>query len=36
MKRSTERIITTQVGSLPRPNDLRKMWDDPARGTSAR
>lgn len=28
MQRSTERIITTQVGSLPRPNDLRKMWDD--------
>ena len=28
MKRSTERIITTQVGSLPRPNDLRKLWDD--------
>src|SRR5438477_5222049 len=28
MKRSTDRIITTQVGSLPRPNDLRKMWDD--------
>jgi 5-methyltetrahydropteroyltriglutamate--homocysteine methyltransferase len=28
MKRSTERILTTQVGSLPRPIDLRKMWDD--------
>ena len=28
MRRSTDRIITTQVGSLPRPNDLRKMWDD--------
>jgi 5-methyltetrahydropteroyltriglutamate--homocysteine methyltransferase len=28
MKRSTDRIITTQVGSLPRPIDLRKMWDD--------
>jgi len=28
MQRSTDRIITTQVGSLPRPNDLRKMWDD--------
>src|SRR5712691_6074280 len=28
MKRSTDRIITTQVGSLPRPNDLRKLWDD--------
>jgi 5-methyltetrahydropteroyltriglutamate--homocysteine methyltransferase len=28
MERSEERIITTQVGSLPRPIDLRKMWDD--------
>jgi 5-methyltetrahydropteroyltriglutamate--homocysteine methyltransferase len=28
MKRSIDRIITTQVGSLPRPIDLRKMWDD--------
>ena len=28
MQRSMERIITTQVGSLPRPIDLRKMWDD--------
>jgi len=28
MQRSTDRIITTQVGSLPRPIDLRKMWDD--------
>src|SRR5438477_5638449 len=28
MQRSTDRIITTQVGSLPRPLDLRKMWDD--------
>ncbi|MBV9601693.1 MAG: methionine synthase [Chloroflexi bacterium] len=28
MRRSTERILTTQVGSLPRPIDLRKMWDD--------
>jgi 5-methyltetrahydropteroyltriglutamate--homocysteine methyltransferase len=28
MRRSTDRIITTQVGSLPRPIDLRKMWDD--------
>lgn len=26
MKRSTERILTTHVGSLPRPNDLRAMW----------
>ena len=28
MQRSTERIITTQVGSLPRPIDLRQLWDD--------
>ena len=28
MQRSTDRIITTQVGSLPRPIDLRQMWDD--------
>ncbi len=28
MKRSTDRIITTQVSSLPRPNDLRQLWDD--------
>ena len=26
MKRSTERILTTHVGSLPRPTDLRAMW----------
>ena len=26
MKRSTERILTTHVGSLPRPADLRAMW----------
>ena len=27
MKRSDDRILTTLVGSLPRPIDLRKMWD---------
>ncbi len=26
MKRSMERILTTHVGSLPRPVDLRAMW----------
>src|SRR5262245_19896009 len=26
MRRSTERILTTHVGSLPRPADLREMW----------
>jgi 5-methyltetrahydropteroyltriglutamate--homocysteine methyltransferase len=35
MQRSTDRIITTQVGSLPRPNDLRKMWDDRLAGRSS-
>ncbi len=35
MKRSTDRIITTQVGSLPRPNDLRKLWDDRLVGRSS-
>jgi 5-methyltetrahydropteroyltriglutamate--homocysteine methyltransferase len=28
MQRSTERILTTHAGSLPRPDDLvRMMWD---------
>ena len=27
MQRSIDRILTTLVGSLPRPIDLRKMWD---------
>ena len=26
MKQSTERILTSHVGSLPRPADLRAMW----------
>ena len=26
MKRSADRILTTHVGSLPRPADLRAMW----------
>jgi 5-methyltetrahydropteroyltriglutamate--homocysteine methyltransferase len=26
MRRSTDRILTTHVGSLPRPADLRAMW----------
>ena len=26
MKRSTDRILITHVGSLPRPADLRAMW----------
>lgn len=28
MKRSTDRILTTHVGSLSRPADLRAMWSD--------
>jgi 5-methyltetrahydropteroyltriglutamate--homocysteine methyltransferase len=26
MRRSTDRILTTHVGSLPRPADLRELW----------
>ncbi len=26
MRRSTDRILTTHAGSLPRPTDLREMW----------
>lgn len=29
MKRSNNRILTTHVGSLPRPADLREMWSKP-------
>ncbi|HWO41388.1 MAG TPA: cobalamin-independent methionine synthase II family protein [Candidatus Eisenbacteria bacterium] len=29
MRRSTDRILTTHVGSLPRPADLRAMWSKP-------
>jgi hypothetical protein len=32
MRRSTERILTTHVGSLPRPADLRKMWSKQTSG----
>ncbi len=32
MKRSTDRILTTHVGSLPRPADLRAMWAKPSSG----
>src|SRR6476646_6353198 len=32
MKRSTDRILTTHVGSLPRPDDLRAMLDQRRRG----
>lgn len=35
MQRSTDRIITTQVGSLPRPNDLRQLWDDRLAGRAS-
>jgi 5-methyltetrahydropteroyltriglutamate--homocysteine methyltransferase len=32
MKRSTDRILTSHVGSLPRPDDLRAMLDQRRRG----
>ena len=32
MKRSTDRILTTHVGSLPRPDDLGAMIQKKARG----
>lgn len=32
MKRSTERFLTTHVGSLPRPSDLLEMNDARANG----
>lgn len=32
MRRSTDRILTTHVGSLPRPADLREMWSKPTSG----
>ena len=32
MRRSTDRILTTHVGSLPRPADLREMWSKPTTG----
>jgi len=32
MRRSTERILTTHVGSLPRPADLREMWSKQTSG----
>ena len=32
MQRSTDRILTTHVGSLPRPADLREMWSKQTSG----
>jgi len=32
MRRSTERILTTHAGSLPRPADLREMWSKQTTG----
>ena len=29
MRRSTDRIITTHAGSLPRPDALREAWAKP-------
>src|SRR5689334_14738778 len=34
MRRSTDRILTTHVGSLPRPADLREMWSQPIGGAA--
>ena len=34
MRRSTDRILTTHVGSLPRPPDLREMWSKPTSGSA--
>jgi 5-methyltetrahydropteroyltriglutamate--homocysteine methyltransferase len=34
MRRSTDRILTTHVGSLPRPADLREMWSNQTRGSA--
>lgn len=35
MRRSTDRILTTHVGSLPRPADLREMWSKQKSGAQA-
>jgi 5-methyltetrahydropteroyltriglutamate--homocysteine methyltransferase len=32
MKRSSDRILTTHAGSLPRPDDLREMLEAVATG----
>jgi 5-methyltetrahydropteroyltriglutamate--homocysteine methyltransferase len=31
MRRSTERILTTHAGSLPRPDALREAWSKPTK-----
>jgi methionine synthase II (cobalamin-independent) len=35
MKRSVDRILTTHVGSLPRPDDLVELYRDDALTTSS-
>ncbi len=35
MKHSTDRIVTTHAGSLPRPDALRAAWADPASDPAA-
>jgi 5-methyltetrahydropteroyltriglutamate--homocysteine methyltransferase len=30
MRRSTDRILTTHAGSLPRPKELREAWSRPS------
>jgi 5-methyltetrahydropteroyltriglutamate--homocysteine methyltransferase len=32
MRKSTDRILTTHAGSLPRPDSLREAWSKPATG----
>jgi 5-methyltetrahydropteroyltriglutamate--homocysteine methyltransferase len=32
MRTSTDRILTTHAGSLPRPDALREAWSKPATG----
>src|SRR5918994_2171720 len=34
MRRSTDRILTTHVGSLPRPADLRELWSKQTSGSA--
>ena len=33
MRRSTDRILTTHAGSLPRPSALQEAWSKPSTGS---
>ena len=35
MRQSADRVLTTHVGSLPRPADLRALAEDPQRDNAA-